>query len=180
MLFLIHAQGVLESSGALRAPSILCAASPRLESAAQMAVTMSLSNLPSSLLRRQKRAYHRQSDRIGHFLFVMFSQNFCRCPPLFLALVCLYMCARVRMCGHEIKVRGWRGCAGDRVVSVACARAQAAGRAARWGPDRQAVIQTIHGHTARSSPRGAHECCAPHCNSEMTGPACWGCLCMCV
>ena len=47
----------LESSGALRAPSILCAASPRLESAAQMAVTMSLSNLPSSLLRRQKREH---------------------------------------------------------------------------------------------------------------------------
>ena len=114
---------ILESSGALRAPSILCAASPRLESAAQMAVTMSMSNFPSSLLGRQKRAYDRQSDRIGHFLFVMFPQNFCRCPPLFLALLCLYMCARVRMCGHEIKVRGWRGCAGDRVVSVARARA---------------------------------------------------------
>ena len=71
---------ILESSGALRAPSILCAASPRLESAAQMAVTMSMSNFPSSLLRRQKS--DRQSDRIGHFLFVMFPQNFNRCDQL--------------------------------------------------------------------------------------------------
>ena len=73
---------ILESSGALRAPSILCAASPTLESAAQMAVTMSMSNFPSSLLRHQKRAYERQSDHIGHFLFVMFPQNFNRCDQL--------------------------------------------------------------------------------------------------